>query len=173
MPRLPAIPLLLLIAVLNGSPVLAEVTVRFEPAERYTDLALSGASTPAVQNDLLNQFEKHLKQLGESYLPEGDTLEIAIQDIDMAGAMEPWQTPGLIDTRIIRDIYPPRFSLHYLWRGKSGELKADKQEQLTDLNYLTWLDSSRYLNNDPLRYEKTLLDRWFRQTFSANAKPAK
>jgi len=38
---------------------------------------------------------------------------------------------------------------------------------------LTWLDSSRYLNNDPLRYEKTLLDRWFRQTFSANEKPAK
>jgi hypothetical protein len=170
MPRLPAMPLLLLIAVLNGSPVLVEVTVRFEPADRYIDLALSGASTPAVQNDLLTQFEKHLKQLGESYLPEGDTLEIVIQDIDMAGAMEPWRSPGLIDTRIIRDIYPPRFSLHYLWRGKSGELKADKQEQLTDLNYLTWLDSSRYLNNDPLRYEKTLLDRWFRQRFSSDKK---
>jgi hypothetical protein len=168
MPRLPATPLLLLIAVLNVSPVLAEVTVRFEPADRYTDLALSGASTPRVQNDLLKQFEKHLKQLGESYLPKGDRLEVMIQDIDMAGAMEPWRSPNLINTRIIRDIYPPRFSLHYLWRTKTGELQANRQEKLTDMNYLMKLDTARYMNNDPLRYEKALLDRWFRQRFSIN-----
>jgi hypothetical protein len=48
--------------------------------------------------------------------------------------------------------------LHYLWRGKSGELKADWQEKLTDLNYLMKLDTARYMNNDPLRYEKALLD---------------
>lgn len=159
--------LLLLLAVLNGAPAFAEVTVRFEPVERYTDLGLSGASTPAVQESLLKQLEKHLKQLGESDLPKGDRLDITIRDIDMAGAMEPWRSPNLINTRIIRDIYPPRLTLHYLWRDKAGRLKADREDKPSDLNYLMRLDSARYLYNDPLRYEKTLLDRWFRETFAA------
>jgi hypothetical protein len=168
--KLPFKSLLLLIAVLNAVPAFAEVMVRFEAADRYTDLGLSGASTPAVQESLMKQLEKHLKQLGESYLPKGDRLEIMIQDIDMAGAMEPWRSPNLINTRIIRDIYPPRFTLNYLWHSKSGELKADRQEKLTDLNYLMQLDTARYMNNDPLRYEKALLDRWFRQRFSTDKK---
>jgi hypothetical protein len=163
---------LFLLAALNGAPAVAEVTVRFGPAERYTDLVLSDASTPAVQESLMKQLEKHLQQLGELYLPKGDQLEITIQDIDMAGAMEPWRTPALINTRIIRDIYPPRFTVHYLWRGKAGQVKADKEEKLTDPNYLIRLDSARYLNNDPLRYEKSLLDRWFQQAFAATEKPA-
>jgi hypothetical protein len=172
-PRLSLKSLLLLITALQASPVLAEVTIRFEPADQYTDLGLSGASTPGVQADLLKQLEKHLQQLGELYLPKGDQLEIIIQNIDMAGEMEPWRSPNLINTRIIRDIYPPRFTLHYLWRGKTGKLKADKEEQLNDLNYLMRLDSARYLNNDPLRYEKTLLDHWFQQTFSSTQKTVK
>ncbi|WP_020564055.1 DUF3016 domain-containing protein [Methylosarcina fibrata] len=161
---------LLLLALLNGAPAFAEVTIRFEPVERYTDLGLSGAATPAVQESLLKQLEKHLRQLGEQYLPKSDTLVIAIQDVDMAGAMEPWRSPNLINTRIIRDIYPPRFTLHYLWRDQAGRSKADREETLTDLNYLMRLDAARYLNNDPLRYEKALLDRWFRETFAAKPK---
>ena len=136
-------------------------------------MILSGSSTPAIQDDLLKQFEKHFKQLGERYLPPSDRLEILIQGIDMAGTMEPWHTPNLLDTRFIRDIYPPRISLHYLWYDKIGNLKADKQEKLSDLNFQMRLDSAYYPHNDPLRYEKTLLDRWFQQTFSSNEKSAK
>ena len=78
----------------------------------------------------------------------------------------------MIDTGIIRDIYPPRISLHYLWHDKAGVLKADKQETLNELNCLMLLDSAYYSNNDPLRYEMALLDRWFRRGFSSTKKPA-
>lgn len=172
MSKFPAKPLLLLIAILTDSPVFAEITVRFAPTDQYTDLAVGGSSTTAVQDDLLKQFEKHFKQLAERYLPIGDKLEIVVQDIDMAGATEPWHAPNLVDTRFIRDIYPPRISLHYLWHDKTGGLKADQQEKLSDLNYLMLLDSA-YYTNDPLRYEKTLLDRWFRRTFSNSEQPEK
>ncbi|WKJ92374.1 DUF3016 domain-containing protein [Methylomonas montana] len=173
MSRFPAKLLLMLIAVLTGSPVSAEITVRFVPTDQYTDLAIGGSSTAAVQDDLLKQFEKHFKQLAERYLPGGDKLEIVVQDIDMAGATEPWRAPNLNDTRFLRDIYPPRISLHYLWYDKAGGLKADQQEKLSDLNYLMLLDSAYYTNNDPLRYEKALLDRWFRRTFSSPERPKK
>ncbi len=68
-------------------------------------------------------------------------------------------------TRFIRDIYPPKFSLHYIWRDKVGRIIADKQETITELNYLVKLDSRKYNTTDPLRYEKALLDRWFIYTF--------
>lgn len=171
MSRFPAKQSLLLIAALNVSPAFAELTVRFESADRYTDLALGGASTPAVRDDLLKQLEKHFQQLAERFLPPGDRLEIVVQDVDMAGATEPWRIPSFIDTRFLRDIYPPRVSLHYLWRDKAGKTKADKQEKLTDLNYLMLSDSTYYHHNDPLRYEKAMLERWFRGNFSSADNP--
>lgn len=171
MSRFPAKQSLLLIAALNVSPTFAELTVRFESADRYTDLALGGASTPAVRDDLLKQLEKHFQQLAERFLPPGDKLEIAILDIDMAGATEPWRAPNFTDTRFLRDIYPPRISLHYLWRDKAGAIKADRQEKFTDLNYLMLSDSAYTNQNDPLRYEKAMLERWFRRHFSAADNP--
>jgi hypothetical protein len=104
-------------------------------------------------------------------LAKSDTLDIVVRDIDMAGAYEPWRAPYLSNTRIMRDVYPPRITLHYLWRDGSGAVLADKQEILSDLNYLTLLDSRQYLPNDPLRYEKAMLERWFAQTFAPRQKP--
>ncbi len=152
-------------ALLSPYAVHAVVTVRYEHAEQYKDLGLSGSTTPSIQAVLMKQFEAHFKALGERYLPKDERLEIVVLDIDMAGAYEPWRTPNLTNTRIIRDMYPPKFSLHYRWHDKNGTLKADRQDAVSDLNYLMRLDSRQYRDSDPLRYEKTLLDRWFREQF--------
>lgn len=148
----------------------AAVTVTYQQPENYHDLALSGSDTPSMQAEVMKQLEVHFKKLGESYLPKGDKLEITVQDIDMAGAYEPWQTPNLTRTRFIRDIYRPKFILHYRWLDPSGIVKADKDETVSDLNYLMRQETRKYQDNDPLRYEKTLLDRWFLETFSGAKK---
>lgn len=88
----------------------------------------------------------------------------------MAGVYEPWRTPNLTRTRFIRDIYRPKLVLHYRWLDKDGAVKADKDETVSDLNYLMRQETRKYQDNDPLRYEKTLLDRWFRETFAATEK---
>jgi Protein of unknown function (DUF3016) len=150
----------------------AEVSVQYEHPENYHDLALSGSDTPSMQSEVMQQLEAHLKKLGESYLPKGDKLEIVVMDIDMAGAYEPWRTPNLTRTRFIRDIYRPKLALHYRWQDKDGAVKAEKDETVSDLNYLMRQETRKYQDNDPLRYEKTLLDRWFRETFSATEKSA-
>ena len=153
-------------------PSSADVTVQFEQPDHYTDLSLGGSSSQSIQDDLLKQIEKHFKRLGERFLPKGDVLNIDVRDIDMAGAVEPWQTPNLSNTRIIRDVYLPKITLHYVWHDQVGVLKADKQETVTDLNYLMMLDSRLYNNNDPLRYEKAMLDRWFERSFNPIGLPA-
>jgi hypothetical protein len=149
------------------APVRAEVTVRFDHPDQYTDLQLSNGSMPKVKADLMNQLEKYLKTLGDQYLPKGDSLAIAVENIDMAGGFEPWRMPNLSWTRVISDVYPPRFDLRYVWKDPAGRVKADRREQVTDLNYRTMVNERQFSQRDPLRYEKALLQRWFRKTFGA------
>lgn len=172
MTRLSAKLLSALIAAFPVLPTWADVSVRFEPEKEYTDLALSGASTPTVQEELLKLLEQHFKQLGKQYLSEDDRLEIVVKDIDMAGAFEPWRTPNMTNTRFIRDIYFPKVVLHFRWLDQTGKLKSEERETVSDLNYLMMLNSRRYNSNDPLRYEKAMLDRWFEKRFG-DGYPAK
>ncbi len=169
MSKFPVKYLLLPIALLTSSQVLAEVTVHFQSAEQYTDLAIGGPSTPANLNDLLKEFEKYFIDLGERYLPEGDKLEIVVLDIDMAGANESRRTPDYDDARFFSDMSPPIIKLHYIWHDKAGKLKTDKHEEVTEQNFVSVRSPSSgyYTNNDPLHYEKALLDRWFSRTFSS------
>ncbi|NOU20968.1 MAG: DUF3016 domain-containing protein [Methyloglobulus sp.] len=162
--------LLLVVGLFISFIAYARVTVQYEHPENYHDLALSGSDTPSMQAEVMKQLEGHLKKLGEGYLPKGDKLEIVVVDIDMAGAYEPWRTPNLTRTRFIRDIYRPKLVLHYRWQDKGGAVKADKDETVSDLNYLMRQETRKYQDNDPLRYEKTLLDRWFPETFAATEK---
>ncbi|MGZ4957806.1 MAG: DUF3016 domain-containing protein [Methylomonas sp.] len=158
--------LLLPIAVLASPQALGEVSVRFKAAEQYTDLVGGDSSRPIRDDDLLKELEKHFKELGERYLPKGDLLEISLDDIDMAGPNAPSGTPDYDDARFNRDMRPPIITLHYIWRDKDGKLKADKREEVTEQNFLIVRGSGYHTNNDPLYYEKDLLDRWFSRTFS-------
>ncbi|MGR8932164.1 MAG: hypothetical protein ACU836_16150 [Gammaproteobacteria bacterium] len=74
MPRFPYQQLFTLPVFLGVASAIADLTVRFEPDKEYTDLALSGASTLSVQDDLLKRFEQHFKQLGKQYLAKDDVL---------------------------------------------------------------------------------------------------
>ena len=120
-------PPLLALGWLLASPSLAAVIVQFDDPGKFTDLSLSGSKARETQEPLLKELEGYFKELGERYLPESDTLEIIVQNIDMAGAFEPWHVPYLTNTRIMRDLYPPRLALHYRWRvGLSRRLHRSK-----------------------------------------------
>jgi hypothetical protein len=68
-------------ALLSPCVIHAAVTVRYEHPEHYTDLGLSGSTTPSIQAELMNQFEAHVKALGARYVPTDETLEIVVLDI--------------------------------------------------------------------------------------------
>ncbi|NOT12734.1 MAG: DUF3016 domain-containing protein [Methylococcaceae bacterium] len=59
---------------------------------------------------------------------------------------------------------PPKIKLRYTWLDAQGKVRASAEDALIDLAYLQHADPG-YVNNDPLRYEKTLLRRWFEQRF--------
>jgi len=161
--------LLLLPAFAEATEPHRGLTVTFIEPGHYTDVGLSGSNTDNIQRYVLDTLKDYLGYLADNYLPGKHTLAIKILDVDMAGAYEPWRGPMLYNTRIIRDIYPPRIKLHYVWKNEQGELLAEADEDLSELAYLQLADPS-YIRNDPLRYEKTLLKRWFVERFRAPPK---
>lgn len=159
---------MLLFLVVNlplGAESTQKISVNFINPENFTDVALSGANTDNTRQYLMAKLRDYLVSLGSEKLPGGSRLTVDILDIDMAGRFEPWQTPQLINTRFIRDIYPPRIKLHYVLADTQGNTLADADDTLSNLTYLQNADPG-FINNDPLRYEKTLLRRWFEQRFT-------
>jgi Protein of unknown function (DUF3016) len=83
-------------------------------------------------------------------------------NIDLAGRIEWWRR-YFYDTRILRDIYPPRFKLNYRLM-EAGRILVERQETVVDPNYLA--NPGIYFSpSDPLRFEKAMLEDWFRRRF--------
>lgn len=105
-------------------------------------------------------LRKHLMERAGQMLPEGKTLAVTFTQIERAGAYEPWHGPAAQDVRIVRDIYPPRIDLTFSLSNADGRTLKAGNSQLRDSAFL--LHANRY-PNDPLRFEKALLDDWVRR----------
>ncbi|HVY08510.1 MAG TPA: DUF3016 domain-containing protein [Burkholderiales bacterium] len=136
------------------------VTVTFVDAAHYRDAAFNreGDADPAV----LTGIEKHLQSLGHRYLPAEQKLSVQVLDIDLAGRLEPWHAANP-DIRYLRDITWPRIKLRYTLE-QEGRVLGEADETIADMNYL--FRGSSYFSTDRLRYEKQMLDDWFRARFA-------
>ena len=101
-------------------------------------------------------------QLGKRYLSEGQVLDIEVLNVDLAGYVKPTRNGDLRFVRGRADW--PIFQLRYKLAG-AGQVVKQGEERVADLNYTGHLAS--YGNRDPLRYEKQMLDGWFKARFSA------
>lgn len=148
---------LALLAILAApGPASAQVSVSFVAPERYTDADNrfgSGLSLRVVLGEMRRLFE----QLGERSLAPGQSLDIAVLDIDLAGydrlgANVPY---GL---RVVSDVAPPRFRLRYALKERGRTVLA-AEETVTDINFL--LRANRLSSGQPFFYERELLRDWF------------
>ncbi|GEM_PF-388023 len=136
------------------------VIVEYIQPEKFTDISSSQYGPP--NSSYLDQLSKHIAKQALSYLTAGQSLTISILDIDMAGAFEPWNTPGQ-DIRMIKHIYPPRIALRYQLRDAEGKVLKDGEAHLSNPTYLMNLSPN---SMDSVRHEKALMDDWLRRSFS-------
>ena len=148
------------LAVIIFSPASsrAGVNVRFVNSGHYTDAGSFDVSPASVEAAL----QAHLERLGKRFLAPGQTLNIDILDIDLAGYQQPLRF-GPNNVRIVRGVTPPRIELRYVLSEK-GRRKSSGQETLTDINYQ--INPSARFSSDRYVYEKALLDDWFRRAFA-------
>lgn len=148
----------LLASMLVPTIAQAAVKVTFVDPERFSDRDFKVASK---RDGILRAFEQYLDRLGATYLKDGQTLNIQVLNIDLAGRYEPWQR-HFNDVRIMRDITPPRFKVRYTLK-EGGKVLIGGEENVTDMAYL-WGQSAR-ISNERFSYEKQMLRDWFRRRF--------
>ena len=98
-------------------------------------------------------------------MPPGDTLQLTILDVQRAGQYEPWRDIRMQDTRVVRDIYPPRMTLRFRQLDASGKVVAEGERKLVDPAFLINVPSGS--DSDPLPFEKGMVDSWVRPEFPA------
>ena len=141
--------------VLGAGHAVAAVTVTFTQPENYVDMPFASWEKDTVMKDLQGHFNK----LGAK-LPQGQDLKVEVLDIDLAGQIEP-RSRGTHDLRILRGRADwPTIQLRYSIESQ-GKVVKSGEARVNDMNYLQ-NHINRYSANESLRYEKRMLDDWFK-----------
>ena len=133
----------------------AAVTVNFTKPDAYIDIGFSSWEKDKVMKDLSEHFHK----LG-AQLPQGQDLKIEVLDIDLAGRIEPRFSTIGYDIRVLRGgVDWPMIQLRYSIES-AGKVVKSGEARVADMSYLH--NFNRYNAGEPLRYEKRMLDNWFK-----------
>ncbi len=136
----------------------ADVQVKFIQPEKFSDIKdNNGFRDTAVLKDL----EAYLVAQAEKRLP-GRDVRINVTDVNLAGEVEPVgrSTQWL---RVMRSVTLPFMEMNYeVLEG--GKVVQQGQVKLRDMNYQNGFNM--HSSSDPLRYEKRMIDNWFKEQFS-------
>ncbi|MCI4568456.1 DUF3016 domain-containing protein [Lysobacter sp. CFH 32150] len=147
-------------------PVQGTVSVRWNDPAQFTEIKYSHNRWEARRGNWVEQLAIYLRDRAQKRLPAGERLDVDILDVQRAGNYEPWRGIAFNDVRVIRDIYPPRITLSFKRIGANGQVIAQGERKLSDMGFLT--GSTTVWNSDPLRYEKTMIDRWLVRELAAS-----
>ena len=151
-----------LLLALAPIPVAADVTVKFVEPDAYTDAGRYGDDV--AHN--LDTLERYFTHIGNQCLGQGQSLDLRVLDVDLAGRFEWWRPAGY-DVRIMRDITWPRMVVTYVWRDDAGQVLGEGQARIIDQSYLSRAAYAR-IDTDELPYEKAMLRDWLGKTFCRN-----
>jgi len=149
---------------LMASPDSGRVTVTFWEPENFTDLRETSGDfdNERGREQYLPLLKEYLEQQAAKRLSPGLRLNLTFTDIDLAGDFEPWHGVDFQDIRIVKDLYLPRLAFRYQVTDASGQTVREGECRLVDGAFLMSVSPT---NNDSLRFEKEMLDRWLRQEF--------
>ena len=146
------------LVLLSAGGASAAVTTAFSHPEHFRDLPFASYDRDQVLKDLSDHFAR----LGKD-LPPGQDLRVEVLDLDMAGHIRP-NFRGRQDIRILTGGADwPTMVVRYTL-ASHGKVIASGEDKLSDMDYLGRIN--RYSDGDTLRYEKRMIDDWFKAKFS-------
>lgn len=176
--RFPRRPLPLLLAALlplAGTLAMAateapppRVTVNWTNPADFSDTRYNPGFPRQRPEQWLGALARHLSQRAERRLPPGDRLSVTFTDIQRAGITVPGRGQRWSDIRIVKDPYSPWIKLRFTLTNADGQVLDEGERTLRDL---TFMHRATSLNNEPLNFEKHLLDTWLRQEFPTAGAP--
>ncbi len=142
-------------------PASGPVSVAWADPAGFAELRHSPNRYDSARSNWLPELAEHLRKRAEARLGPGERLDLTIIDVDRAGEYEPWIGVNYQDTRIVRDIYPPRMTVQFRHIGADGRVLAEGERKLSDPGFLTGITPID--TSDPLRFEKRMIDEWLRR----------
>ena len=140
-----------------GAASAGTVSVKYQDMDKYMDVPIMEQG----RAEMLKQFTEHFQRLAQ-HLPAKQHLNITVTDIDLAGRVEPHRRHFIDDVRILRGGADwPSMQIQYTLQ-QNGQVIKSGDEHVANMMYLNRIN--RY-DNDSLRYEKQMLDDWFREKF--------
>jgi hypothetical protein len=132
----------------------------FDHPENFTDVKDGDFGTEKGRDTILSNIRVFLAERSDHALPDGYSLKVTFSDIDLAGEYEPWRGSQWDNVRIIKAIYPPAFRFTYSVSDPAGRVVKQGSENIRDLDFQMRVADPT--NDDPLRYEKSMLSDWVR-----------
>ena len=156
----------LAVPALRAAPA-APVSVVFDHPEKFVDVrdTWSDHDNERGSERYLPPLREHLEKVAARRLPAGQQLTITFTDLDLAGDFEPWRGIQFQDVRVVKELYIPRMTFQYKVTDASGAVVKSGERKLLDMGFQMRITSA--FRDDPLRYEKAMLDDWLGQEFPA------
>ena len=138
----------------TGAASAGTANVSFAHPEQFADLPRDASNREQVLADLSEHFGALAAKL-----PAGQDMTVDVFDVDLAGRS--W--PGMWGTHELRVLGGgadwPHIKFHYAIT-QDGKVVKSGDETVQNMDYLMRLN--RYASGDSLRYEKQMLDSWFK-----------
>ncbi len=133
--------------------------VVFDHPDKFTDVKDDYFPTDRGRDGILEQIRSCIVAQAEYLVPDGYRLTMTFTDIDLAGDFEPWRGAQWASVRIVKAIYPPAFKFSWAVIDPSGKVVREGKEDMRVLEFEMTMTLDL---QDPLRYEKAILEGWMR-----------
>jgi hypothetical protein len=142
----------------------ARIQVTWAPIEQLSETQNNPPNRGWLRPDQwMKSLGDRLRKTADRTLPPGQQLQVHVDDISLAGRLEPVFRPGQQDLRVMKESYWPWINLHFVLLAADGTTIREGDAKLSDGSYLRRAVASD--PNDPLRYDKRMIDDWLRTEF--------
>ena len=144
----------------------ANVEVQWQDPAKFSDMRASNESQSRFEQRTMNTLTGFFQEEAAK-LPEGQTLRITVNNVDLAGEVEYFHRAHPFGVRVVRRVYSPSMTLSYELLDANKAVVSAGDARLRDVGFdLSTLHS---LNRGPLLYEGRLVKDWMRKTFESTA----
>ena len=145
--------------LLTAGAASAAATVTYAQPDRFSDVPF----TPWEREQILKDLSAHFDKLAAG-MPAGQELSVEVLDVDLAGQTWPARWSGH-DIRVMNGRADwPSIKLRYAIT-QGGQVVRSGEDDIRNMSYMQGVN--RYYGGDALRYEKQMLDKWFRERIAA------
>ncbi len=150
--------------IIDNNRNFERIDVQWVNPKKFTDIRPSNESRARFKKHVFAQLENHFEELSMA-LPQGQSLEVNVINLDLAGRVEPGTfvglSSGINDIRILRNIDIPRIKFEYKLMSDNGAVIKNETVNLKDMNYL-FHSNHTFVSREAFGYEKRMLTEWFK-----------